>query len=88
MRHRPFYTEDDIPLVTNKKLLNVVIKAFDVMKLYQPFGAISSLGVKESIKILNYYKKDIEKSIKEKKLEDALKTEVYIVGIDAQEKMP
>lgn len=85
MRHRPFFVEGDSPIVNNKKLLNLVIKSFELLELYQPFGAISCLGVQESIKILNHYKKDIEKAYKDKKISDALRTETFIVQIPRSE---
>lgn len=85
MRHRPFFVESDIPVVNNKKLLNLVIKSFEILELYQPFGSISCLGVQESIKILNHYKKDIEKAYKDKKIQEALKTHTFIVEIPRSE---
>jgi hypothetical protein len=86
LRHRPFFVEGDKPLIADKKLLKAVINAFRLLDIYQPIGTISSLGIKESLRFLNYYKKDIKNRLMEKKLQDLLNSKTYIVNMS--EKIP
>ena len=81
LRHRPFFVEGDNPLTCNKKLLKAVVNAFGLLEIYQPFGTISSLGIKESLKFLNHYKKDLINRIREKKLKECLESRTVIVSI-------
>lgn len=74
LKHRPFKVEGDIPLTRNPALLSKVKKAFEMLNIYQPFGAISALGIKEAIKILHYYSDELKKAILNKNKIDIFST--------------
>ncbi len=82
LKHRPFKVEGDIPLTRNPVLLSKVKKAFEVLNIYQPFGAISALGIKEAIKILHYYSDELKKAILEKSKTDIFATKSLDVSED------
>jgi hypothetical protein len=82
LKHRPFKVEGDIPLTRNPILLSKVKKAFEILKIYQPFGALSSLGIKESIKILHYYSDELKKAIFEKNKTNIFETQKIFVSED------
>jgi hypothetical protein len=74
LKHRPFKVDGDIPITRSPMLLSKLKKAFELLNIYQPFGSISALGIKESIKILNYYSDDLKKIIIEKQNQNIFET--------------
>ena len=79
LKHRPFKVEGDIPLTRNPILLEKLKKAFEILNIYQPFGAISSIGIKETIKILHYYSDDLKKAIVERNKKNIFETQkIYV----------
>lgn len=79
LKHRPFKVEGDIPLTRNPPLLQKLKKAFEILNIYQPFGAMSDLGIKETIKILHYYSDDLKKAIVERNKKNVFETQkIYV----------
>ena len=83
MKHRPFAVDGDRPITENKKLLKYLLKAFNLLDIYQPIGTISSYGIKEAIAFLNYYKNEIIQAHKARMIKEAIETKITFVGMES-----